>query len=227
MSLWLNTTREEPGNRAASSSGPTDTMLRLNIRCLNNQARFDPAKEKERGTEEEDERSRLWRTGRRRKRRRFRFRPSGNGTRSSPFLVFDLRQILPPAPPFLPSSLRLCLTLRRLFSSSSSSSSSFSSSSSAAAAVASFLLSLPPSSPPTFFRILPRHPYRKCIYVLCKAGNRRWPREPDARRVINTDALVLSLSSTLPPSLFLSLCSTLFHTTFPPPSFAPSLFVSR
>ena len=49
-----------------------------------------------------------------------------------------------------------------------------------------------------FFRILPRHPYRKCIYVLCKASNRRWPREPDARRVINTDALVPSLSSSLP-----------------------------
>lgn len=25
--------------------GPADTMLRLNIRCLNNQARFDPVKE--------------------------------------------------------------------------------------------------------------------------------------------------------------------------------------
>lgn len=56
----------------------------------------------------------------------------------------------------------------------------------------------PPAPPPflgsTFFRVLPRHPYRKCIYVLCKAGNRRWPREPDARHVINTDALVPSSS---------------------------------
>lgn len=32
--------REEPAAR-----GPTDTMLRLNIRCLNNQARFDPRRD--------------------------------------------------------------------------------------------------------------------------------------------------------------------------------------
>ena len=160
-------------------------MLRLNIRCLNNQARFDPVKEKERGTEE-DEPSRLLSSRRRRKRRRFRFRPSRNGTRSSPFLAVP-RFRSAPDPPACPSRvnhpLRLCLTLCRL---------------------SSFFLA------PTFLRILPRRPYRKCIYVLCKAGNRRWPREPDARRVINTDALVLrSLSLSLShPSLsfpFLSL----------------------
>lgn len=127
-------------------------------------------KEKERGTEE-DEPSRLLSSRRRRKRRRFRFRPSRNGTRSSPFLVFDPRQILPPAPPA--STILFVFALH-------------------------FAGFLPSSSPPTFFRILPRRPYRKCIYVLCKAGNRRWPREPDARRVINTDALVLcSLSLSL------------------------------
>lgn len=160
-------------------------MLRLNIRCLNNQARFDPAKEKERGTEE-DEPSRLFSSRRRRKRRRFRFRPSRNGTRSSPFLVFDPRQILPPAPPasFHHPLLRLCLALCRL---------------------SSFFLA------PTFFRILPRRPYRKCIYVLCKAGNRRWPREPDARRVINTDALVLrSLSLSRPYPFHFSRFLSLF-----------------
>lgn len=30
-------------------------------------------------------------------------------------------------------------------------------------------------------------PYAKCICVLCKTSDRRWPREPDAHRVINTD----------------------------------------
>lgn len=39
-----------------------------------------------------------------------------------------------------------------------------------------------------------RYPDAKCIYVLCKTSNRRWPREPDAYCVINTDALVVSLS---------------------------------
>ena len=160
-------------------------MLRLNIRCLNNQARFDPVKEKERGTEE-DEPSRLLSSRRRRKRRRFRFRPSRNGTRSSPFLAvprrssFSIRVNHP---------LRLCLTLCRL---------------------SSFFLA------PTFLRILPRRPYRKCIYVLCKAGNRRWPREPDARRVINTDALVLRS---------LSLSFSLSHPSLSFPFL--SLFISR
>lgn len=163
-------------------------MLRLNIRCLNNQARFDPVKEKERGTEE-DEPSRLLSSRRRRKRRRFRFRPSRNGTRSSPFLVFDPRQILPPAPPA--STILFVFALH-------------------------FAGFLPSSSPLTFFRILPRRPYRKCIYVLCKAGNRRWPREPDARRVINTDALVLC-------SLSLSLSSLSFLI----PSISPEFVVSN
>lgn len=73
-------------------------------------------------------------------------------------------------------------------------------------------------------RILPRHPCRKCIYVLCKASNRRWPREPDARRVINTDALVPSpspnstpsppLSPIAPMSLTLSLFLLSYLSTF-------------
>ena len=111
--------------------------------------------------------------------------------RSSPFLAVP-RFRSAPDPPACPSRvnhpLRLCLTLCRL---------------------SSFFLA------PTFLRILPRRPYRKCIYVLCKAGNRRWPREPDARRVINTDALVLrslSLSLSLSLSSFLILfISFSFH----------------
>lgn len=78
------------------------------------------------------------------------------------------------------------------------------------------------SSPPTSSRILPRHPCRKCIYVLCKVSTRRWPREPDARRVINTDALVPSpystpsppLSPIAPMSLTLSLFLHSFLSTF-------------
>lgn len=46
-------------------------------------------------------------------------------------------------------------------------------------------------------RLLPRCPYAKCIYVLCKASNRRWPRQPDAHCVINTDALVVPLTPQL------------------------------
>lgn len=45
-------------------------------------------------------------------------------------------------------------------------------------------------------RLPSRRLYAKCIYVLCKASNRRWPREPDAQCVINTDALVVPF----PPS---------------------------
>lgn len=47
----------------------------------------------------------------RRQRRRFRFRPSGNRTRSPPFLVFDPHQILPfpPVPICSPSRLALIL----------------------------------------------------------------------------------------------------------------------
>lgn len=48
-------------------------------------------------------------------------------------------------------------------------------------------------------RLPSRRPYAKCIYVLCKASNRRWPREPDAQCVINTDALVVPF----PPSSLL------------------------
>lgn len=122
-------------------------MLRLNIRCLNNQARFDPRrlprgderkKDRERKKEGEREKSlfkraREWTRGaqrnenyvedekkreRKRRRRRFRFRPSGNRTRSLPFLVFDPRQILLPTTP-LPPLLLVCspprppLTLRQ------------------------------------------------------------------------------------------------------------------
>lgn len=42
----LQTREEEPGGRGKpATQGPTDTMLRLNIRCLNNQARFDPRRD--------------------------------------------------------------------------------------------------------------------------------------------------------------------------------------
>lgn len=110
---------------------------------------------------------------RKRRRRRFRFRPSGNRTRSLPFLVFDPRQILLPT---TPSS--------RMFSSAPSSytSSDLTKVSSA--------------------RLLSRRPYTKCIYVLCKASNRRWPREPDAQCVINTDALVVPFPPSSPPVPF-------------------------
>lgn len=41
--LLRQTQEEKSGDRGKPASrGPTDTMLRLNIRCLNNQARFDP-----------------------------------------------------------------------------------------------------------------------------------------------------------------------------------------
>lgn len=76
-----------------------------------------------------------------------------------------------------------------------------------------------PSSPPYYFsasssytssdltkvslaRLPFRRPYAKCIYVLCKASNRRWPREPDAQCVINTDALVVPFPPTSPPVPF-------------------------
>lgn len=134
-------------------------MLRLNIRCLNNQARFDlqrrPAKRRRKGEEsrkgerasktqirrkrenvrlcvcvssvclrKEYEstwfrrrrvREKEWEKGRRR-RRRFRFRPSGNRTRSSPFLVFDPHQILsfPPVPICVLHRVLLCATLLAL-----------------------------------------------------------------------------------------------------------------
>lgn len=61
----LHQTREEkPGGRGKPATrGPTDTMLRLNIRCLNNQARFDPRRlprgdEKEKDHERENEEER-------------------------------------------------------------------------------------------------------------------------------------------------------------------------
>jgi len=119
-------------------------MLRLNIRCLNNQARFEPrgrreatkgrkdrerknkreqdggvkaarmlvfarsrVRETKRKREREREKKRAWfpsgrkrerERERKRRRRRFRFRPSGNRTRSPPFLVFDPRQF-PLSPP--------------------------------------------------------------------------------------------------------------------------------
>lgn len=119
-------------------------MLRLNIRCLNNQARFDPRRlprgderEKDRERENKGEREKTSvrscarargtqgnescvenekekERERKRRRRRFRFRPSGNRTRSPPFLVFDPRQILLPTfPPLVRSPPRPPLTLGR------------------------------------------------------------------------------------------------------------------
>lgn len=105
---------------------------------------------------------------RKRWRRRFQFRPSGNRTRSPPFLVFDPRQILP-----CPRQARYVL-------------------------LRVFLLHFVGSHPASVRRLLPRRPYAKCIYVLCKASNRRWPREPDAHCVINTDALVVPLPLAAP-----------------------------
>lgn len=68
------------------------------------------------------------------------------------------------------------------------------------------LIRSPPRPPPSYTssdlpkvssaRLPSRRLYAKCIYVLCKASNRRWPREPDAQCVINTDALVVPF----PPS---------------------------
>lgn len=64
---WCPQTREEPDDRGKPvTRAPTDTMLRLNIRCLNNQARFDPRrlprgdeKEKDRERENEEEREKM------------------------------------------------------------------------------------------------------------------------------------------------------------------------
>lgn len=102
-------------------------MLRLNIRCLNNQARFDPAKEKEREKERK-------KGGQRRRRTLcrgspFRARPpseeeregdSGSDRvgmervpRRSSFSILDPRSApdpLPPAPPFERSSSSLPYT---------------------------------------------------------------------------------------------------------------------
>lgn len=126
-----------------ASRGSIDTMLRLNIRCLNNQARFDPRRLL-RGDEREKDRERKNEGGRektsvqtcarargtrrnescvedklrkkrerKRRRRRFRFRLSGNRTRSPPFLVFRARSSSLPFPPPIRSPPRLPLTLRR------------------------------------------------------------------------------------------------------------------
>lgn len=54
----LQTQEEEPGDRGKlATQSPTDTMLRLNIRCLNNQARFD-SRRLPRGDEREKDRER-------------------------------------------------------------------------------------------------------------------------------------------------------------------------
>lgn len=54
----LQTQEEEPGDRRKpATQSPTDTMLRLNIRCLNNQARFD-SRRLPRGDEREKYRER-------------------------------------------------------------------------------------------------------------------------------------------------------------------------
>lgn len=54
----LQTQEEESGGRGKpATQGPTDTMFRLNIRCLNNQARFDPRR-LPRGDEREKDRER-------------------------------------------------------------------------------------------------------------------------------------------------------------------------
>lgn len=108
---------------------------------------------------------------RKRQRKRFRFRPSGNRTRSPPFLVFNPPDPPPYVfPPILPYVLLRALLLHFIGRSDLTKVSSA--------------------------RLPSRRPNAKCIYVLCKASNRRWPREPDAQCVINTDALVVPF----PPS---------------------------
>lgn len=132
---------------------------------------FDRAREREghKGTRAV---SKTRKRERKRRRRRFRFRPSGNRTRSPPFLVFDPRQILLPTFPFPLSYVLLRALLLHLVG---------------------------PYEGLSSVRLPSRHPYAKCIYVLCKASNRRWPREPDAQCVINTDALVVSFPPSSPP----------------------------
>lgn len=153
-----------------------------------------------------------------RKRRRFRFRPEWEW---NTFLAVP-RFRSAPDPPACPSSIVILFFDFALHFAGSPSLTP----SSVPLLLPTFLFSLPRSSPLPSFCILPRHPYRKCIYVLCKAGNRRWPREPDARRVINTDALVLSNSlpfsfhpvSTLLTLIFLISCRKVF-------SLVPKFFI--
>lgn len=168
-------------------------MLRLNIRCLNNQVRFEPRR-LPRGDERENERKRLFKCGREREGRdprrtrakekeRERGRSGGGDSgsdrvgiehvlRRSSFSIRARSSSLP--------SLHLSYTF-----SSAPPSPSYTSS------------DLPKVSSA---RLPSRRLYAKCIYVLCKASNRRWPREPDAQCVINTDALVVPFppSSTVP-----------------------------
>lgn len=112
---------------------------------------------------------------RKRRRRRFRFRPSGNRTRSS-FAVPRFRSA-PDPPPYvsLPTPTLSYVLLRALLL---------------------HFIGRSDLTKVSSVRLPSRRPNAKCIYVLCKASNRRWPREPDAQCVINTDALVVPF----PPS---------------------------
>lgn len=197
----LQTQEEEPGGRGKpATQGPTDTMLRLNIRCLNNQARFDPRR-LPRGDEREKDRER--KNEGEREKTSVQMCARGRGTQRNESCVENekereeeaekeipvptewesntfsavLRFRSAPDPPFyLPPS--------RTFSSAPSSYTS------------SDLTKV------SSVRLPSRRPYAKCIYVLCKASNRRWPREPDAQCVINTDALVVPFPPSSPPVPF-------------------------
>lgn len=177
-------------------------MLRLNIRCLNNQARFDPQrlprgdereKDRERENKGDREKTSVQSCARARE-------AQGNEScvenekekerdeeaekeipvptewESNTFSAVPRFRSAPDPPPYLSPS--------RTFSTvpSSYTSSDLTKVSSA--------------------RLPSRRPYAKCIYVLCKASNRRWPREPDAQCVINTDALVVSFPPSSPPVPF-------------------------
>lgn len=174
-------------------------MLRLNIRCLNNQARFDPRrlprgdereKDRERENKGEREKTSVQSCARARgtrgnescienekeKEREEEAEkeiPVPTEWESNTFSAVPRFRSAPDPPPYLSPS--------RTFSSALSSYTS------------SDLTKV------SSVRLSSRYPYVKCIYVLCKASNRRWPREPDAQCVINTDALVVSFPPSSPP----------------------------
>ena len=125
VSLWLNTAKGARQPSSPAASGPTDTMLRLNIRCLNNQARFDPAKERKK---EERRRRRTVRGPRALdggKKEEAIPVPTRVGMEHVPRRSsFSIRARSSRLPLAHRHPLRLCLTLRRLSTRLSSSSSS-------------------------------------------------------------------------------------------------------
>lgn len=205
ISLPPNLRRGVERPRGKSAARPTDTMLRLNIRCLNNQARFDlqrrPAK-KRRKREESWKGERASKTRIRRKRGNVRpcvcVRVCEKNTRVRDFVgdesekknkkKEEAKEKIPVPAKWESNTFSAVPRFRSapdpLFSSHPD-----------MFTIASCSYTLPALIPRV--SLPSRYPDAKCIYVLCKTSNRRWPREPDAHCIINTDALVVCLSCPL------------------------------